>query len=61
MLYHCFSPEERRTVEDSFARLGIYLLADKLREQHSFYSRMNQGVLFALPLLMQTAFLMRRP
>ena len=60
MLYHCFSPEERRTVEDSFARLGIYLLADKLREQHSFYSRMNQGVLFALPLLMQTAFLMRR-
>ena len=59
MLYHCFSPEERRTVEDSFARLGIYLLADKLREQHSFYSRMNQGVLFALPLLMQTAFLVQ--
>ena len=60
MLYHCFSPDERRTVEDSFARHGIYLLADKLREQHAFYSRMNQGVLFAMPLLMQTAFLVRR-
>ena len=60
MLYHCFSPDERRTVEDSFARLGTYILADKLREQYSFYIRMNQGVLFALPLLMQTAFLVRR-
>ena len=60
MLYHCFSPQERRTVEDSFARLGTYILADKLREQRSFYVRMNQGVLFALPLLMQTAFLVRR-
>ena len=60
MLYHCFSPEERRTVEGSFARLGTYILADKLREQRSFYVRMNQGVLFALPLLMQTAFLVRR-
>ncbi len=59
MLYHCFNPAEREEVEQSFARHGTYILYDKLRQSRTFYVGMNQGVLFALPLLMQTAFLRR--
>jgi len=60
MLHHCFSDAERELVEQAFARHGTYILEDKLRRERSFYVSMNQGILFALPLLMQTAFLARR-
>jgi len=60
MLYHCFNDAEKEMVEQAFARHGIYVLADKLRQSRDFYVRMNQGILFALPLLMQTAFLKDR-
>ena len=60
MLYHCFGETEREQVEGAFARHGTYILEDKLKRDRSFYVSMNQGILFALPLLMQTAFLARR-
>jgi len=60
MLYHCFSDTERDLVEQAFERHGTYILEDKLKRGRSFYVSMNQGILFALPLLMQTAFLARR-
>ncbi len=60
MLYHCFSPAEREEVEQGMARHGLYILYDKLSQSRAFYVKMNQGALFGLPLLMQTAFLKRR-
>ena len=36
------------------------MLADKLQQRRDYYVAMNQGILFALPLLMMTAFLRRR-
>ena len=60
LLYHCFSPEERETVENAMAEHGLFHLWDKMLYSWESYVRMNQGVLIALPLLMQTAFLKRR-
>jgi len=57
MLYHCFSEEEKRSVEQAFERLGIYMLYDKLHYFRKLYVNMNQGIWFALPLLLQLAFL----
>lgn len=60
MLYHCFDREERSEIEAAFVKHGTYMLYDKLRLARDRYIRFNQGVLFALPLLMQTAFLKDR-
>ncbi len=60
MLYHCFSPREREEVEQAFARHGVYRLYDNLYHHREHYVMMNQGILFAVPLLMQTAFLRER-
>jgi len=60
MLYHCFCDEEKKTVEDAFGSLGVYMLYDKLHYFREFYINMNQGVLFALPLLMQLGFIKDR-
>ena len=60
MVYHALDDRERATIEDAFARRGVYLLADKLQQRRDYYVAMNQGILFALPLLMMTAFLRGR-
>ena len=60
MVYHALDDRERETIEDAFARRGVYMLADKLQQRRAYYVAMNQGILFALPLLMMTAFLRRR-
>ena len=60
MVYHALDNRERATIEDAFARRGVYLLADKLQQRRDYYVAMNQGILFALPLLMMTAFLRGR-
>ncbi len=57
MLYHCFSPEERKIVEQAFADKGVYILYDKIRHYRDFYVKFNQGAWFATPLFMQAAFL----
>ncbi|MBI2193306.1 MAG: heparinase II/III family protein [Planctomycetes bacterium] len=60
MLYHAFGPEERAEVEQAFIDHGVYRLYDTLSHNREFYLSMNQGVLFALPLMMMTAFLQDR-
>ena len=60
MVYHALDDRERAAIEDAFARRGVYILADKLQQRRDYYVAMNQGILFALPLLMMTAFLRRR-
>ena len=60
MVYHALDDRERATIEDAFARRGVHMLADKLQQRRAYYVAMNQGILFALPLLMMTAFLRRR-
>ena len=60
MLYHCFTEAEREEVEAAFAEHGVYVLYDRLRHERERYLNTNQGVLMAVPLLMQAAFLRRR-
>lgn len=60
MLYHCFNEEERRTVELAMVEHGLFHLWDKMISGWDFYVKMNQGVLIALPLLMQTRILIDR-
>lgn len=60
MLYHCFSVAEREEMETAFADHGVYVLYDRLRYERERYLNTNQGVLMAVPLLMQAAFLRRR-
>ena len=60
MLYHCFDESEREAVENAMAKHGLFYLWDKMLHGWDFYVMMNQGVLIALPLLMQTAFLKDR-
>lgn len=60
MVHHALDDRERATIEDAFARRGVHMLADKLQQRRAYYVAMNQGILFALPLLMMTAFLRRR-
>ena len=60
MVYHALNDRERATIEEAFARCGVYMLADKLQQRRDYYVAMNQGILFALPLLMMTAFLRGR-
>lgn len=57
MIYHCLNVEERNEVENAFAKHGVYMLYDKLKNNRNFYINMNQGAIFATPLLMLTAFL----
>ncbi len=57
MLYHCFNDSEKREVEAALANLGAYGLYDVLRKRRFAKIKSNQGLLFALPLLMQAAFL----
>ena len=60
MVYHALDDRERAAIEEAFARRGVYMLADKLQQRREYYAAMNQGILFALPLLMMTAFLRGR-
>ena len=60
MLYHCFDEAERDEIETAFADHGVYVLYDRLRYERERYLNTNQGVLMAVPLLMQSAFLRQR-
>jgi hypothetical protein len=60
MLYHCFDESERDEIETSFADHGVYVLYDRLRHARERFLNTNQGVLIAVPLLMQSAFLRKR-
>jgi hypothetical protein len=60
LLYHCFTDAEKELIEQAFVERGTYILADTLRHARDFYVKMNQGILFAMPLLMETAFLQQR-
>ena len=60
MLYHVFTQAERDEIETAFADHGVYVLYDRLRYERERYLNTNQGVLIAVPLLMQAAFLRRR-
>ena len=60
MLYHCFDESERDEIETSFADCGVYVLYDRLRHARERFLNTNQGVLIAVPLLMQSAFLRKR-
>lgn len=60
MLYHCFSPQEREEIEQAFATHGVYVLYDRLYHCRENYVMFNQGMICALPLLMQTALLRER-
>lgn len=57
-IYHLLTEEERAEALQAFADHGIYILYDKLTNARDFYLGMNQGAMFAPPLMMQ-AFVLK--